>query len=404
MTRSALDYSGQQHRTEHISDRAQQIVVSPIKEIALLASTMPDVIPFAWGVPHIPTPLHIRQAVADALINDPELGYYSPSYGLPSLRQAISTRLKNSFKVEINPDTEVLVTAGAMEGLMCAIQAVVNPGDEVIVTDPGFSSHREQILLAGGVTVSWTLHDQNNWKPDIAELERLVTPRTKAILFCSPVNPTGTILSQAVLEVIATIALKHNLLVVTDEPYQFLTYDGASCPSLIADERLRNQRISCFSLSKEYAMTGYRVGYVIAEPGLIQQLLKVHDATIVSVARPSQVAALAALTGDQACVAELRNTLQQRRDIMCAELDKLSDWLEYQKPIGSYYVFARYKPSRDDMKLAFDLLYQAKVATVPGSAFGPAGKGYIRLCFGCSEENIIKGMKRIGEWLKQPHS
>ena len=170
----------------------------------------------------------------------------------------------------------------------------------------------------------------------------------------------------------------------------------------ISDERLRYNRISCFSFSKEYAMTGYRVGYVFAEAGMLRQMLKIHDSFIVSAPRPSQVAALAATVGDQTCVEELRQTLEERRDRLCGHLDRLKKWLSYVKPRGAYYAFVRFLPPCEDIvELAVKILNEAKVAIVPGSAFGPEGKNHLRFCFGCALPEIDEGMKRLEEWLKK---
>lgn len=397
--RSALAQSGIVQRTDHISQRARNIIISPIKEIALLASTMPDVVHFAWGIPHVATPLHIREALREALLTDVALGQYSPTLGLPALRQAVAQKLQEQFDITVDPNTELVISAGAMEMLMVALQVVVNPGDEVIIANPSFASYLEQITLAGGVPKFLPLVEDRNWQMDLTALPGLITSKTKAILLCSPNNPTGTIFTQTELDAIAATVLKHNLILITDEPYHFLTYDGAHCPTLVNDERLKYNRISCFSFSKEYAMTGYRVGYVYAEPGMIRQLLKVHDNTLVSAPRPSQIAALAALQGDQTCVKDLRDTLQRRRDVMCQQLDDMKQWFSYVKPHGSYYVLAKFLPvGVNDVQLALDLLYGANVAVVPGSAFGPAGAGHLRLCFGCTEADIIKGMERIKQY------
>lgn len=399
-TRSTLEQAGIQQRTDHISDRVRQINISPIKEIALLASTRPDIVPFAWGVPHVVTPPHIREALKQALDHDTSVGHYAPSMGLLTLRQAAAAQIQQRFGVVVDPQQELIVSAGAMEMLLVALQTVVNPGDEVIVTDPSFASYQEQIALAGGVPVFLPLDEARGWQLDVSQLEQLITPRTRVILLCSPNNPTGTVFRQEDLNVIADAVLKHNLILITDEPYHFLTYEQSDCPNLVRDERLRYQRISCFSLSKEYAMTGYRVGYVFAEPGMIRQLLKIHDNNVVSAPRPSQVAAVAALTGDQQCVVELRDILRKRRDLMCGWLDQLSEWVTYVKPEGSYYVFVKFKQSVDDVQLAIDLLNQAKIAVVPGSGFGPMGKSHLRFCFGCSEELIHEGMRRFQTYLQ----
>lgn len=390
--------------TKHISDRAQRIIVSEIKEMALLAAKVPGAIPFAWGIPFIETPLHIREALKDALDQDPDLGKYSPSLGLPELRKLIAQDIKQKYKIAADPDSELMVTAGAMEALMCVFQTIVNPGDEVIMTSPGFSSHIQQILLAGGTPKFLPLIEEKNWAIDLAALPKLITKKTKAIVLCSPCNPTGSIFSNKELDVIAKAVLKHNLILVTDEPYRFLTFNNETPYSLVSDKRLRHNRIACFSFSKEFAMTGYRVGYVFAENNLLTQILKVHDATIVSAPRPSQVAAIAALSGKKDCVEDLKKTLENRRNLMCSYLDKMSKWFSYVPPSGSYYVFPKFLPAHNNIKkVAVDMLFEAKVATVPGSAFGPTGDHHLRFCFGCTEEDIKIGMERLHKWLQEKY-
>lgn len=404
-TRSALEASGIKSRTDGISERIKNIVISPIKEIALLAAEVPDCIPFAWGVPYVDTPPHIREALKYSLDNDHALGRYSPSMGLPEFRQEISSHLNKKYGITVNPNKEILVTAGAMEALMDAIQTVVNPGDEVILTSPGFSSYTEQVLLAGGVPKYLPLDEENGWSMKLDVLPSLITPKTRAILINSPSNPTGAIFSKEELSVIADTVLKHNLILITDEPYAFLKFDGIEVPELISDDRLRYNRIACFSFSKEYAMTGYRVGYVFAEEGMIRQLMKIHDAFIVSAPRPSQVAAMAALTGDQSCVEDLRKTLESRRNRMCGHLDRLGKWFSYVKPKGAYYVFPKFLPAQiDDVDLAVRLVQEARVAMVPGSAFGPEGKNHLRICFGCTDEQIDEGAARLETWLKKNYA
>ena len=402
MTRSALEKAGLVSRTDGISERIKKIVVSPIKEIALLASEIPDVIPFAWGVPFVETPPHIRESLKTALDNDPLLGRYSPSLGLPELRKVIAEHLSQKYGIKVNPKRELLVTAGAMEALLDTILAVVNPGDEVIITSPGFSSYTEQILIAGGVPKYLPMDETKNWAIKIEELPKLITKKTKAILINSPCNPTGSIFTTKELATIKKAVIKHNLILITDDPYDFLTFDGAKVSTLVDDDELRYNRVSCFSFSKEYAMTGYRVGYVFAEEGMILQLLKVHDAFIVSAPRPSQVAALAALEGSQQCVEDLRKTLLDRRDRMCGHLDRMKKWFSYVKPLGTYYVFPKILfPCDDDVALAVDILNEAHVAIVPGSAFGPEGKKHLRFCFGCTIPEIDEGMKRLRKWLEK---
>jgi len=287
---------------------------------------------FEGGEPFRPTPDYIKAAATAALTENKTR--YAPSSGIPELRQAIAGKLRDRNRINVETDRIILVNGG-MQGLFAALQSVVNPGDEVIVTSPGFSSYTEQVMLAGGVPKYLPLDESRGWAMKLDVLPKLITPKTKAMILNSPCNPTGGIFTKTELAAIADTVLKHNLILITDEPYSFLLFDGAELPELVSDDRLRHNRISCFSFSKEYAMTGYRVGYVFAEEGMIRQMMKVHDAFIVSAPRPSQVAALAAIKGDQSCVEELRKTLEQRRDIMCGHFDRMKKWFSYVKPKGA---------------------------------------------------------------------
>jgi aminotransferase len=403
--RSVLQHTGKKFRTHKISKRIQDITVSAIKEMSMLAMQYDDVIPFAWGLPIFPTPENILKAVADATKDNKKIGMYAPLSGLPELRVAAAKTIARKFGEDAEPDpmTETLITVGAMEALMDTLMAIIDPEDEVILTTPGFSSHIEQVMLTGGTPIFVPLIEENQWTLDTNELKKAITPKTKAILICNPGNPTGNILSEEQIRTIANIALEHDLFIISDEPYNFLTYDGKQPFTFIQIPEIRKNLISIFSLSKEYCMTGFRIGYVVAEEGIINQLSKAHDSTVISAPTVSQIAAIEALTGPQDAPIYFRDELQKHRDIMCNRLDRLDKHFSYVKPTGAYYIFAKIldpgpdKPT-DAIPLAVDILEKARVSIVPGDAFGPTGKNHVRFCFGTSPEQIEEGFNRLDKY------
>jgi aminotransferase len=402
--RSALDAAGLERRTRGISARARQSIVSPIKEMALLADTVPGVVSLGWGLPSFATPPHIREAARQSLIDDAAIGKYPHIRGLPELREAIAVRFQQQSGVQIDPDQEILVTVGAQQALFSALMTIIDPGDEVIIPSPCFSSYIDQTILAGGLPVFVSLVEEEGWRLDVDGVASAITPRTKAIVLNFPVNPTGTMFSDADLRAVARLAPGHGIYIITDETYRFLVYDGIESPSLLAIPELRDWLISCYSFSKEYAMTGWRVGYLRAEAGLIQEIMKIHDASVITAPRISQKAALAAITGPQDCVAYFREELDRRRVLTCARLDALSSLFEYHRPTGAYYVFPRIKGEHvDPMAFALRLLHEAKVVAVPGSAFGPSGRAHLRLCFAVSPDEIVQSFDRIQDFAsRQP--
>lgn len=361
-----------------MSLRTQRMQVSAIKQLPIIASRMTDTISLGQGIPDIPTPGYIRDGIIELLRTNENIGKYSLQPGLPELKQVLGKQLG------VNPDTELFITAGAMEALAITLLSLVNPGDEVIVFDPGYASHIEQIKLADGVPV----------------FTQTVTARTKAILFCQPANPTGHILSDEELKTIIDLARKNDLYIISDETYNFLVYDNKSCRSLLEFPEIRQRVIVIKSFSKQYAMTGWRVGYLIAPPDIIEEALKVHDAMVICAPTISQYAALIALTGKPyPDDPDIKQLLAERRDIICRELDQLPDLFRYQKPDGAYYILARYlKTNLSSWKFCLKLLHDTGVVTIPGSAFGPQGEHHIRFSFGGTPKDIQRAFERIKQW------
>lgn len=407
MDRSVLErFAKGEEPIAALSERVRSITVSPIKEMAILAAEVPDTVSLGWGLPDFRTPEHIRQAIAEEVLHEPTMGKYSHPKGVPALRQAIAGRLREKHGLELDPDNELLITAGSMAALLASMLAVVEPGDEVVLLSPCFSSHQEQVRLAGGIPVFVPLIEQEGWRLDVDGVAGAITPRTKALVVCSPANPTGTVFAEADLRRIAEVAVEHELFVISDEAYAFLVYDDHPFFSLDRIPELKDNLIGCYSFSKEYAITGLRVGYVHAPRRIIDNVLKVHDAFVICAPTLGQLAVLAALSGPQDCVGQFRAAFARRRDLICRRLAQLNEVragtvrCSFQVPQGAYYVFPRFQGlGFGSIELSLRLLYEAKVVTVPGIAFGSEGEDHLRLSFCGSEEGIAEAFDRIEAWL-----
>lgn len=351
----------------------------------------------AWGLPSFRTPEPIRQAVAAQLEADHDIGKYALPDGLPALRDAVAETHLAATGHRVDPDHCVMVTAGNTQGLNALLHVLLDPGDEVIVTDPGFATHVQQIRLCGGVPVYWPLDEAREWRPDLDALPGLITERTKAIILVTPSNPTGKIFSEDELRHIGLVAVDHDLLILLDDPYSPFTYENRDRYfNLASVTAFREHLVYLFTFSKAYAMSGWRLGYMILPEGLKQEVLKVHDATVICAPRISQVAGLAALTGEQAHLREFEATLAQRRSLICARLDAVPHLFSYVKPEGAYYVFPKLLMDHDDsVAFAIRLLEEARVTVTPGRAFGPAGEHHVRMAYCVSEDTINTAFDRM---------
>jgi aspartate/methionine/tyrosine aminotransferase len=380
-----------------VSDRANGLAISGIKEMAMRAARLPDIASLAWGLPSFRTPETIRGAIQGQLDADPDIGKYALPDGLPELRNAVAAEHEAATGVRIDPDRNVIITAGNMQAVNALLHTALDPGDEVIVTDPGFSSHIQQIRLCSGKPVYWPLDEDAGWALDVDALAGLITKRTRAIILVSPSNPTGNIFSKADLLAVGRVVREHGLLLIVDDPYHHFTYENRARyfnPASVSE--LAGNIAYCFTFSKCFAMSGWRLGYMVVPEALKQQVLKVHDATLICAPRISQVAGLAALTGDRGFIGEFSATLDARRSLICERLDRLPHLFDYVRPEGAYYVFPRIRADHDSSRVfAIDLLEQAGVCVTPGSAFGPTGEHHVRMAFCGPEEEINKAFDRM---------
>jgi aminotransferase len=378
-----------------VSKRVMEIGKSAIHEMTRLSKEVEDVAFLSWAKPTSGTPDHIKEAAISAIKND-LVGGYSETSGLPALREEIVRKLERDNNVDANA-AQVLVTVGAIEGLAAAVMAVVDPGDEVILPTPTYSTHIRQVVIASGKPVLVPTIEEEGFVLDMVGIKKAITPRTKAIMYCSPSNPTGTVFGEEQLRELAEVALKNNLTVITDEAYEYFTYDGHEHFSIASIPEMRKHVISCYTFTKTYAMTGWRVGYLHADEALIPQITKAHIPFAICAPVVSQYAALAALQGAQDCVTKFREHYRSARDVMCGRLDHLNSVFEYQRPHGSYLMFPRIRleSGRDSASFCKKLLREAKVSTTPGVAFGTTGERHLRLSFCVPQEEIHKAFDRM---------
>ncbi|MBC8182621.1 pyridoxal phosphate-dependent aminotransferase [candidate division KSB1 bacterium] len=383
------------------SNRVANIPKSAIHEMTRLSKEIEDVAFLSWAKPTSGAPDHIGEAAISAIINGLVDGY-SVSSGLVELRQEIVKKLKRDNNIEANI-SQVVVTVGAIEGLAAAIMATVDPGDEVILPSPTYSTHINQVVLASGVPVFVPTIEEDGFRLDIKGIQKTITPKTKAILYCSPSNPTGTVFSEQELRQLAEIALEHNLMVITDEAYEYFTFENHKHFSIGSIPEMQKNVVSCFTFTKSYAMTGWRIGYLIADEEIIPQINKAHIPFAICVPVVSQYAALAALKNSQQCIEEFRQKYLSARNLMCQRLDRLDSVFEYQKPEGSYLMFPKIflEEGKDSQQFCEKLLREAKVSTTPGVDFGPTGEGHLRLSFCVPEEMINTAFDRMEVYFKQ---
>ncbi|MBU1039597.1 MAG: pyridoxal phosphate-dependent aminotransferase [Proteobacteria bacterium] len=384
-----------------LSRRVKQIKISATKEMPMIAARVGGCVSLGQGIPSFMTPPHVVDAVCRALREDPAAGKYSLQPGMPALRVAAAELLRAEKDLPADPEREVAITVGGMEGLLCAMLTLIGPGDEVIVPEPFYPSHVEQILMAEGTPVFAPLR-RSDWGLDVDAVAAAITPRTKAVIISSPHNPTGAVFAKADLLALAELALKHGIFVICDDTYDALTYDNAAAFSLMSVPELRHLLIGVFSFSKRFALTGWRVGFLWAREELLNQMLKIHDAAAICAPTPAQIAALASLSGPQDVFAAMRVELEKRRDLICARLTAMAGRFSFVRPHGAFYVMAKAEFSvLDSRDLALRLIREAKVITIPGGAFGPGGEGHVRLSFGGAEAEIETACDRMAAWANQ---
>jgi aspartate/methionine/tyrosine aminotransferase len=312
----------------------------------------------------------------------------------------LAVKLNQKNKISVTPE-EVVVTSGGTESLFFAFYTLINPGDEIIIPDPGFVTYESQVYFAGGKPIHFPLRGENNFHPDLEELKSCITPKTRAILLNSPSNPTGAAFNENELSAIAQLAQEKNLIVISDELYEDIVYDGREHFSIASLPGMKERTISIFGFSKSYAMTGWRLAYLAAPANLIKEITKLLQNTSVCANSVAQRAGLAAIRGSQDCVNEMFVAYNERRNVLTKGLNEIKS-LSCYAPEGTFYAFVNIKGTgMTSEELSMYLLEECKVVTVPGTAFGTQGEGYIRLSFATSLEDIKEGIERIKKGIEK---
>ncbi|QGQ47820.1 aminotransferase [Metabacillus sediminilitoris] len=380
----------------YLSNIVQELKPSGIRKFFDLAAGMEGVISLGVGEPDFVTPWNVREACILSL----EQGYtsYTANAGLIELRKEISHYLKNLTNIEYNPHNQVLVTVGGSQALDISLRAIVNPGDEVIVIEPSFVSYASLVTLAGGIPVPVQTTGDMEFKLQPEELEKAITEKTKAIILCSPNNPTGTCLNKKELEMIAEIIEKYDLLVISDEIYAELTYDEAYT-SFVSIKGMEERTILVSGFSKGFAMTGWRLGYIAANPEFLNAMLKIHQYSMMCAPTMAQYAAIEAMKNGKEDVIHMKKSYRQRRNLFVGALNDIG--LTCHVPGGAFYAFPSIqKTNLTSEEFAEQLLMEEKVAVVPGNVFGKSGEGFVRCSYASSLEQLQEAVRRMQRFVE----
>lgn len=383
----------------YLSNIALNYPASGIRKMFDLAQKYDDVIKLTVGEPNFDTPVNIKEAAKKAI--DDGYTHYCPNAGLPELREAIA---KEYIKYSKDYTLEnVMITVGGMEAISMCLLATVNPGDEVLIPDPCFPNYVGQVMVAGAKPVSVPVYEENDFNIRAEDIEKAITPKTKAILLNSPSNPLGSVISREEILKIAKLVEKYGLIVYSDEVYDKLVFDNVEYFSMAQIPEVRDQVLVINSFSKTHAMTGWRIGYIVGNRDIIAVMPKLQEGIVSCVSTFTQRAALEAVTGSQAAVRSMHADYLRRRDIL---IDGLNDipGISCKKSPGSFYAFANMKAlGISSTQFAEELVKNARVVVVPGSAFGSMGEGYFRTVFANSDENLKEAVRRIGEYVRKAY-
>ena len=386
--------------TDIVSTNVLESSVSGIKEMTMLSAKVEGAALLTWGLPSFRTPKYIREGVKQYLDNDLAAGKYTLPDGLPELRKLAAETYRADTSIEVDADENVMISAGNMQALNTLFHTMLDPGDEIILTDPCFASHIQQINLFSGTPVYWPLDEDNDWSLDVDLLPSLITDKTQAIVLVSPSNPTGKIFSREELIRVGETAKQHNILIIIDDPYSDFVYENRDKYfNLASVEELKEHMVYLYSFSKSYAMGGWRLSYMVMPAELKREAIKVHDATMICAPRISQLAGIVALSQPSNHKQEFEAILADRRELIHQRLDNIPHVFSNQKPEGAYYVFPKIIVEHTNSKdFAIDLLYNAKVAVTPGSAFGPSGEHHVRMAYCVDEDTINLAFDRIEKY------
>jgi len=386
----------------YINPSIAAVPPSGIRRFFDLAAGKRDTISLGVGEPDFKTPYHIRDAAINSLVDGET--QYTANRGLPELRDEIARYLEDRYAIRYDPKEQVLVTIGASEAIDLALRALLSPGDEALVPEPSYVSYSPGVIFAGGVPVGVPTRKEHDFRLQPEDLEAVITPRTKLLILPYPNNPTGAIMDEADLEAIARVVRKHELIVISDEIYSELIYDGHRHVSFASLPGMYPYTVTINGFSKAFAMTGWRVGYACAAPEIIGVMNKIHQYAIMCAPRQGQVAAAAALRSGRENgyedVIRMRDSYDRRRRLMVASFRQMG--LECFEPYGAFYVFPSIRRTGlSSEAFCGTLLDRKNVACVPGNAFGPCGEGHIRCCYATSLEKLNIALERIADFVRE---
>lgn len=379
-----------------IAEHVRSIPRSGIREFFELVQNQKDVISLGVGEPDFVTPWHIREAAIFAL----EKGRttYTSNLGLLKLREAISDHLRNAPGLAYDPSNEILISVGVSEALDIALRALVNPGDEVLYHEPCYVSYSPSVQLTHGVAVPVPCSADSGFAVSAEAIERAVTSRSKILMLNFPTNPTGGTMTRVELLRIAEVVMRHNLLVITDEIYSELTFEGEHV-SIASLPGMRDRTVFLHGFSKAYSMTGFRIGYACGPSAIIEAMMRIHQYSMLCASYISQEAAIEAITRGEADMIAMRDQYRARRNFIVKAFESMG--LPCNLPRGSFYAFPCIKPTGLSSKeFALRLLKTEKVACVPGDAFGASGEGFLRCCFATSLDQLEIAAERMERFIK----
>lgn len=374
-----------------VADVMTKVPPSGIRKYFDLASGIEGVISLGVGEPDFVTPWHIREACIHSLESGKTS--YTSNFGLLELREEIAKLYSQEHCTHYDPASEILVMSGVSEALDVAIRTITNPGDEIIVPQPAYVAYVPSVMFAGGVPVPVVTHLNNNFKLTAEDLEKVITPRTKALIINYPNNPTGATMDRKDLETIAKVASEHDIMVISDEVYECLTYNGKhTCFSSI--EGMKDRTILLNGFSKAYAMTGFRLAYALAPSPIINAMMRIHQYCMLCAPITAQVGAIEALRNGNEEMQRMIRDYDRRRHLIISGLNRIG--LECYEPKGAFYAFPSVKNTGlTSEEFAERLLHEQKVVTIPGDVFGPAGEGFLRCSYATSKEQIVEALDRM---------
>lgn len=379
--------------------RLRKIRPSDIRRFFSLTQGIPNVISLGIGEPDFAPPSHVLEAAKQAL--NERKTHYTPSMGIPELREALARKMKKEYGLSYDPETEVLVTNGGTEAIFLALLSVINPLDEVLIPNPGFVCYEPGVLMADGISVSVPLFEKDGFKYNADIVMSHITDKSRVMIVNSPSNPVGHVLSYEEAVSIAKVAVERDLIVICDDVYEKIIYEGVKHYSLAAFPGMRERTVVVNSFSKTYAMTGFRVGYAFGPKEMIAQMLLALQYTVACVNGPAQYAALAALEGSQHFVMHMVKEFDRRRRLIYSGLMGIKGF-HCVLPRGAFYIFPNIQDfGKSSEEFAEYLLTEAKVSAIPGSAFGKHGEGYIRFSYATSYDRIEEALNRIEKAVKK---